>query len=483
MLIIQGRLKFPAGWAFLFLVMASLVSCNWGPLLASKNTSDGSDGQTGLPNYDGLETGTFSALNMTTNARYTVNAVLLAENGFCAVYGERSAGASLETAENIASEFEDGVYPVIKEAFGDFREYLGDKGFGRYDKLTILLMDIKDGYNGTANSSYIAGYFYPGDMYAKQAFSYSNERALLYVDVNPGKAGSVEFFTTIAHEFQHLINFSIRMKQQGGGLDVNPQDTWVDEGLASAAEYLYGKQHIQSKIDYFNDDYGNYFSGGDTFLIWDSEYEDYCTIYLFFQWLRIQAGGNPEIYKDIINSEYLDYRAVTEAAAKRIDGQFDDWETLLGHWLLANHVNAAEGPLGYKGEITTRIRAITRTSISLAPGEGVFSYLNGTGFSPANNSGPNIRYLGITGGGELIEAQEGVFPSGKTGRILTFNANTESKARGVQTDNKWKQEVAKVSETGYLTGKAEPRTSGGARQAVPAQGPYPIDIPPAFFLE
>jgi hypothetical protein len=483
MFIAWGRLRFPAGSAFVLLLTASLFSCNWAPVLESKNPVEGSGGLVNTPDYEGRETRTFSALNTETNARYTVNAVHLAENEVCVVYGEQSAGVSLETAESIAAGVKSGVYPAITGAFGDFRENLSDKGFGQYGKLTLLLMDIKDGYIPVTNSSYVAGYFYPADMYSKKTLSYSNERAILYLDVNPGKPGNDEFFSTIAHEFQHLINFSIRMKQQGGGLNVKPQNTWIDEGLASAAEYLYGRKHVQSKIDYFNNDTANIFSRGETFLTWDSEYEDYCTIYLFFQWLRIQADRDPQIYKDIINSKDLDYRAVTEAAKKYIGEEFGDWETLLGRWLLANHVNAGEGSLGYGGEITTTIRAITGRSVSLAPGEGVFSYLNGTGFTPSPaQAGSHIRYLGVTQAGKLITASGGVFPWGETGRILTFNANTESKARDIQTDSKWRQEVAGVSETGYLTGKADPwsRAVEGTR---PAQGPYPVDIPPAFFLE
>jgi hypothetical protein len=306
-------------------------------------------------------------------------------------------------------------------------------------------------------------------MYSQKTYSNSNEAAILYLDVNPGGPGKDEFFSTIAHELQHLINYSLRIKQQGGGTKVKSQNTWIDEGLASAAEYLYSGKHIQGKIDYFNADGNNDFSRGDTFFTWDGGYNDYCTVYLFFQWLRIQAGGGPEIYRDIINSGHLDYRAVTEAAAKYIDGwSAGDWETLLGYWLLANHVNASKGALGYNREIKPTIRAITGTWVSLAPGAGVFSYLDGTGFSPIGQSGSHIRYIGVTGAGDLITREELPFSTAK-GRLLTFNANTSA---------------TPASETGYLTGKTEPQgraiDDGAARK--PA-GPYPVDIPPAFFLE
>ncbi|MDR2071058.1 MAG: hypothetical protein LBP81_06560 [Treponema sp.] len=476
MLIIRNRLNLPAagGAFFFFLLMLSLFSCD-APILLESQKSSAENPAKYNPDYEGRETKTFYATNTETNKAYTITAVHLAENDYCIVYGEPSAGISLERAEIIAGEFETGIYPAITGAFGDFREYLQDNDFGQYDKLTLFLLDIKDGYDAAANASYVAGYFYPYDLYRRTQRSSSNERALLYLDVNPGNIESGEFFTTIAHELQHLINHSIRIYQQNPEENkyASPQDTWVDEGLASAAEYLYSRQHIQDKIKYFNDDMGAPFSRGDTFFFWDSNYEDYCTVYLFFQWLRIQAEENPEIYKDIIKSEYLDYRAVTEAAAKYIDPQLDDWEKLLGYWLLANHVNAPKGSLlGYNGEITTRIRTLYSTRTSLAPGEGVFSYLDGTGFTP-KGSGSHIRYLGVTQEGELIDAPEGSFPSGRTGRILTFNANEKVSAAGKE----------RQKEQGYLTGKLDPSWTGGAREAVPARTPRPIDIPPAFFLE
>jgi hypothetical protein len=457
----------------LFLLTGSLLSCK-GALLLKSQAERGDPAGVYDPDYEGRDSRTFYAWNTKNRKTYSVNAVHLAENDYCVIYGEPSAGISLAAAENIAAEFKNGVYPVITEMFGDFREYMSGRDFGRYDKLTLFLLDIKDDYDPQTNLSYIAGYFNPQNMYRSSQYASSNEAALLYVDVNPGTINE-DFFSAIAHEFQHLINYSIRMQQQGGGnIYVKSQDVWIDEGLSAAAEYLYHGRHIQKRVDYFNTDVHGRISRGDTFFIWDGWFEDYCTVYLFFQWLRIQAGEQAEIYKDIIHSNYLDYRAVTRAAAEHLGGQFGDWETLLGHWLLANCVNAEDGYLGYKQEIKTEIRDFYSTRTSLAPGEGVFSFLDGGGFTPNTQSGAHIRYLGVTQAGERIDAPEGVFPAGKTGRLLTFNANSQNSAQ---------------AEDGYLTGRRDPfrpqvRDGGAAREAVPAQeGPLPIDIPPAFFLE
>jgi hypothetical protein len=465
MLIIRDKLRLLTGPAFILFLLLSLFSCAWDPL--ESKSLVGTPNNEGAQNYEGLETRSFWASDLVKGGYYTNKAVRLAENDSCIVYGEPSANISVAAAEGIASNFAEKIDQSMKDVFGDFRENLKDRGFGRYDKLILFLLDIKDEYDPIRNSSYVAGYFNPIDMYNR---AHSNEAAIIYMDVSPGNPKNDDFFNTIAHELQHLINYSIRMKQQQDGdpaKKVTPQNTWIDEGLASAAEYLYSKKHITSKIDYFNDDRENAFSRGNTFFTWDGEYEDYCTIYLFFQWLRIQAQGSPEIYKDIINSEYLDYRAVTSAAAKHINERFGDWETLLSYWFLANHVNASAGFLGYNKEFETRIRTVTGSSISLASGGGVFSYLDGTGFTlPAGvQSGPHIRYIGVTQTGELIN-QEGLSSSIAKGRLLTFNVNTT---------------LSGVSETGYLTGKVEPQSGIGVPRTAAPQGPYPIDIPPAFF--
>jgi hypothetical protein len=262
------------------------------------------------------------------------------------------------------------------------------------------------------------------------------------------------------------------MKQDGGKTNglVRAQETWLDEGLASAAEYVYNSGQITAKIDYFNADQGRVFARGNTFFVWDGAYSDYCSVYLFFQWLRIQSLDDIAIYRDIINSPHRNFQAVTEAAAEHIDPRFADWETLLKTWLLANHVSSKEGFLGYKNEFLTQIAAITGTSAWLAPGGGVFSFLDGNGFAePADQSKSHIRYISVTKEGILVNTAED--PLYKTGyRLLTFNANESNQAG---------------AETGKLSGKWEPSLRPPVimppRQAGTPSGPYPIDIPPSWW--
>ena len=61
------------------------------------------------------------------------------------------------------------------------------------------------------------------------------------------------------------------------------QDTWINEGLSSAAEYVYKGSHITDKINYYNADPNTYIAQGLNFLTWLNYYENYSTVYLFFQ--------------------------------------------------------------------------------------------------------------------------------------------------------------------------------------------------------
>jgi hypothetical protein len=492
MLMLKTRLRALTGPAIIFCLLLPLFSCKW-PLQESEGQSEKTNGSNReRQDYTGLESKYFSAQHAVNNTIYTVSAVRLAENESCIVYGERDANISVSTAEAIAKKVKERIDPLMKEVFGDFRQNLKIRDFITSDKLVLFLLDIKDSYEPKKNPSYIAGYFHAKDLNSRQYSGDSNLMPMIYMDVNPGvpEEEDGEFFNTIAHELQHLINYSIRIARANSTDGNAPfQETWIDEGLASAAEYLYNGRHIQDKITYFKNDSGNAFALGNNFLTWDSEYIDYCTIYLFFQWLRIQAdrvsGGsaNPaykgwEIYQDIINSDYRDYRAVTEAAKNHFnDAESGNWEILLSRWLLANHVNAPDGFLGYKNEIAAQVRTITGVSISLPPGGGVFSYLNG-GFAPP--LGLNIRYIGVDGSGNLIADLAGF---GGTGRLLTFNANTQSLSLGNETSSAWAEKVRNVSETGYLTGMSGASSLDIPRTTEVPQGPYPIDIPPAFLAE
>ncbi|ULQ60560.1 hypothetical protein K7I13_04525 [Brucepastera parasyntrophica] len=172
---------------------------------------------------------------------------------------------------------------------------------------------------------------------------------------------------------------------------------------------------------------------GNNFFVWNGFWEsdqgggdvlaDYATVYLFFQWLRIHSGLDTGIYKKIIDSDYRDYRAVTESAGAYIDSSFGNWEKLLSYWMMSNYFNNTSGYLGYNNEIRTRIRYpanLSQKRYVLSPGEGFFSYLGSKSFNRDSESGTNIRYRSFSSDSATIIAAAPY--SGDT--LLAFNANS-----------------------------------------------------------
>ncbi|MDR0597315.1 MAG: hypothetical protein LBG14_02285 [Treponema sp.] len=413
--------------------------------------------------YEDLEAGTFWAQNLATNKYYTVDSVLLAEGGKCVVWAERSAGVSVAAGVEVAREYDEKIYPVIVETFGSDK-IMEDSDVDGDGKLTLLLLDIKDGFNGTG--AYTAGYFFSNDLLLSSSNDHSNERDMLYVDTYPSSLGSKDSYATIAHELQHFINFSMRSSNGYRSMDI-----WIDEGLSAAAEYVYLGQHNKERITQFA--YSETIQQGNNFFVWGERpayiLDEYSTVYLFFQWLRIQSGGL-EIFRRIIASEQSDYRAVTEAISGTFAAELGStsWETILRSWLAANYINSPEGLYGYHDEISElQVWALGGRTQQLWPGEGVYSLAGDSPGALPGSGGPNIRYAGLRKAAdspsEPLVSLDALYPNG---RLLTFNSNER------KNDS---------DERGRLTGGGEeaipqpPPSTGTGRSAGPAGDSWVID--------
>jgi hypothetical protein len=380
-------------------------------------------------------TRTFHAQSATDDESwYEVEAEELYVGTHCVVYGDILERISPAAAKRVAARYDGWIHDPITNTFGNIY-FMSNNG----NRVFLLLLDIKDGYAGSGG--YVAGYFDSTHMYTTSKFlPNSNEAAMLFLDVNPGVIEKATFYSTIAHELQHLINFSVNVAVN----DRDPKDLWIDEGLSSAAEYVYGGGQ-QDRVDYFNADPMETIAYGNNFFVWNGIWEkvsgdvlaDYATVYLFFQWLRIHAQntstGGPQgtgIYKGMVSSPSSDYRAVTGQAGAVIDSRFNDWETLLETWMLANaygSIAPSSGNnrfYGYRGEIETEVHGFQNTGHEyweyFSPGEGIFSEMAGD-FSGGAGTGSHIRYRGLDV--ERIGIDKTAPYSG--GALLTFNANPD----------------------------------------------------------
>ncbi|MDR2942622.1 MAG: hypothetical protein LBV17_08545 [Treponema sp.] len=435
---------------------------------------------------DSVKTGKFWVQNFSTSSYYQIDAELLAENNLCYVWVEKGSGVSEATAEKVAYTFKEDIYLKMWNTFGYIVDWRDEKGksvaklntiqSANYiatgdtsgGKLTILLLDIKDDYKKGVNDSYVAGYFWAGNLYENglRPDQPSNERDMIYVDINPGVPGEKDSNETLAHELQHLMNFvsSCIFREKG-------TDLWIDEGLSVTAEWVYSGKHSEQRLSWsdLNGD-GKEIKGsldkGNNFFVWGNRttdknpypiLDDYSTVYLFFQWLGLQADN--KIYKEISISKNYDYNAVINAFNSIVSvDKYMDWKAMLEDWLIANYNKSSSGRWGYGSDtelnkIKTHYAPGGSTSIDLFQGEGVYSKIEGT--APSTTPAGNIRYKNLS---SVV--------------LLTYNANTN-----VEKDGNYKP--VGVVETGTITGVAPPPSanifpvSSGGR-SISGIGPFPI---------
>ncbi|GHV54163.1 hypothetical protein AGMMS49579_14220 [Spirochaetia bacterium] len=346
---------------------------------------------------------TFWAQDTTDDSDYQITAKNLAVRTYCEVWADINAGVTEQQARDLATEFDTRIYQPITNAFGSYQSINNSNG-----KLLLLMLDIRDNYGVGGNTGYTAGYFYSRDL---TSHAHSNRAAMLYIDTNPGLNNVSQTYATVAHELQHIINLAASVNHRRVGNTVYAMDTWIDEGLSSAAEHIYGGRQ-DSRITWFNRDTYGTIANGNNFYVWGEQptaiLDEYATDYLFFQWLRIHGGGIG-IYKNIITSPYADYRAVTAAAAS-IDS---NWDSLLGKWLEANYVNAPSGIKGYKGEMKTRVWAVAGSK-TLKPGEGVYT------ISSSAPTGDTYKKFLLMNKNAL---SGDLYPPYNGSRVLMYNAN------------------------------------------------------------
>jgi hypothetical protein len=446
---------------WLFLAILALVL-----LFSACNNSVNNDG-------GGTSSRDFYAIDNRYNEFYSLTADLLAENSHCMVYADQKAKVDPSVAQNIANAYSSKIRGPIIDTFGGIRDVDGN------GKVIFLLLDILDGFSG--NGGYIGGYFFSLDMMKKSGNPnteeyYSNEADMLYIDTYPGLQNMSKLYSTMAHELQHLINYSNTTAING-----REQDLWINEGLSTAAEFIYGRNSSRptdiyqsgSSIvgdpngrlvvysDPQNKGYNKSIRCGNNFYIWHygfweeleaepyGDLANYSTVYLFFQWLRAHASNGTGIYKEIINSPYRDYRAVTTAVKNRFGGKITlpgngateaDWDIVLQSWYLANLLKQTGGGIyGYNGYLdynllltpfiryTDYLGYVSGTDIwSFAPGEGIYSQLGSVDtLYTFGTTDTNIRYVGINSSNALVTVGE--HDSGVTAKyLLTYNKNTEN---------------------------------------------------------
>ncbi|NRD76750.1 hypothetical protein HPT25_04495 [Bacillus sp. BRMEA1] len=327
----------------------------------------------------------FWVTDLNTNQNYQISA-RLAYSGTKAQVWVNNNQISDTDAAKLGAEFDTNIYPEVTNNFGAAPDINHD------GKINILCYDIQDDFAETGG--YVAGYFGAEDLYNT---AQSNKSEIFYIDTYPtmgtGTTKDVtQAYSTLAHEFQHMVNFNQNVLVEKG----DPMDTWLDEGLAMASEQIYSGHGQEDRLAYYNESAA--IRNGQSLLYWDDAGDtlaNYSLSYLFIQYLKIQCGQGDRIFKEIIDDPNNNYKAVEDVAKKYISPNIT-FGKLMTDFRIALLLKSPTGLYGFKGDPffdSINPQIFTGSTTNLRGGGAVVESFNSAeGFSVPVNKGANVTY-------------------------------------------------------------------------------------------
>lgn len=216
---------------------------------------------------------------------------------------------------SLAEEFENTIYPVLTQNFG--QEW--SPGIDKDTRITILIHPMVEE---------TGGYFNSANEYPRLQSPKSNEREMVYLNALHLKKPIVKGL--LSHEFQHLISFN--QKEKTYNLS---EDIWLNEARSEYAPTLLGYDQIfegsnlQRRIKNFLD------KPYDSLTEWRNLPYDYGVVNLFIQYLVDHYGK--EILIESLKSPKTGIESLNSILTKR--GFKQDFSQIFTDWTIAVLIN------------------------------------------------------------------------------------------------------------------------------------------------
>jgi hypothetical protein len=237
---------------------------------------------------------------------------------------DKLADIFLKSGEN--NDIYDWVTNVYGSEWGDDAKNVDKNLIDNSNIIDILLYRM--------NNNALAGYFWGKDNFKNSAINASNEKIMFYINTNLLRINPEETYTTLGHEFQHMIHF-----YQRAVLKDLHDSTWLDELMSETTEDLiatkikYKGPRNVSPYDGSAGDIGNRGGRYPTFnryntaslTNWSNITSDYSKVSAFGTYLLRNYGG-AKMLNRLMYSDNTDKRALIDATG---EGNF---YTLISNW-------------------------------------------------------------------------------------------------------------------------------------------------------
>ncbi len=328
-------------------------------------SSSGLETKTQINRTVGTTKSVYVDTNVDINQFALKSATLKAAGTYCNVWvvdgyytDGTASGAKVNTSRcnELKNQF-DALYPLVRNVFGEESDNIiytysnagtlkaasSNYPMSSYSDtgtiINIVVYDIGNDYSSKTKCG-VLGYFYSKDYYSQTSsvntdIRYSNQGKYFYIDSEYAVSSLNTIVSTLAHEFQHMINFNQKNIENG----VKP-DTSYNEMLSMLcedmmADYLglsSSKSVISARIPGFNTSY---------FLSGIREYRDdkyaalsYSTSYAFGSWLARQYGG-AALVKKMSQNEYVNNSSIVSAVNSSVNSKSYTFDQLFQQFLAA----------------------------------------------------------------------------------------------------------------------------------------------------
>ncbi len=313
--------------------------------------------------------------------------------------------------DDLSSEFNSTIYPTMTSSFGPLESDVDSNG-----KVNIVMYDIEYYVDDVE----IRGYVNSDDM--DDTFDPTvegNNGEYFYIDVTSAFLNMDKIKSSLAHEFQHVINQSVQLSNG----NLNPMEVWLDEGLSMAAEHLiYGAGMVEERVTNFNtsEDIRN---GDSALLVWvpNNAIPNYALSYLFVQWVTSEYGDN--IYDDIIDQTTGTVQNVVSVTGA------SNFEDLITDWAIDNMINT-----DYNGRLSTlvEVKVPTQQISQLQPGGVVYDPVNDCdGGCSTTGAGSNINMFSIDESGNIYDINNNT--DGTMSIVFNYNPTEDGPAEDIGT--------------------------------------------------